>query len=205
MELNLSKTLLMSMNYYIRYFNDEVLVHTVEEALAFIRTIPGLAVTPQFESDFRQYAESSMPYPKRYKVRARVYFIVIKTTAATIEEFKQHGKNAEQPAEEVQDTPMIRYREQVKMRLADERPGWYEGMITFKRVVPARQTGKFDYCDTTFTARVKAHSAQECYDRIITYLQERNDIDRRSQFPSAKGKNFQFKYLGLKPLSELTV
>ena len=34
-----------------------------------------------------------------------------------------------------------------------------------------------------------------CYDRIIDYLIGR--VDKRSQFPSAKGKNFQFHFLGL--------
>ena len=55
------------MNIYIRYFNDEVLVQTVEDALDFISGIQGFVMTPQFEDDFRQYVESPMPYPKRYR------------------------------------------------------------------------------------------------------------------------------------------
>jgi len=34
----------------------------------------------------------------------------------------------------------------------------------------------------------------DCYNRIVEHLRER--VDPRSQFPSAKGKNFKFKYLG---------
>ena len=52
---------------------------------------------------------------------------------------------------------------------------------------------------------MQAYSAQDCYNRIIDYLQSREDIDPRSQFPSVKGKNFQYSYIGLKPLSELDV
>jgi hypothetical protein len=41
---------------------------------------------------------------------------------------------------------------------------------------------------------VKAASGQDCYERIVDYLRDR--VDERSQFPSAKGKNFRFTYLG---------
>ena len=75
------------MNLYIRYFEDEVVVTTVDAALDFIRSIQDFKVTPQFEAEFRDYAEGSIPFPKRYKVRPRVYFIVIKTQASTLEEF----------------------------------------------------------------------------------------------------------------------
>ena len=43
-------------------------------------------------------------------------------------------------------------------------------------------------------ARLKANSGMECYERIVEHLRER--VDERSQFPSAKGKNFKFRYLG---------
>jgi hypothetical protein len=56
-------------------------------------------------------------------------------------------------------------------------------------------TGKFQYRDTRFVARVKAESGIDCYNRIVEHLQER--VDERSQFPSAKGKNFKFTYLGM--------
>jgi hypothetical protein len=41
---------------------------------------------------------------------------------------------------------------------------------------------------------VKAESGLDCYERIVEHLRER--VDDRSQFPSAKGKNFKFRYLG---------
>ena len=191
------------MNLYLRYFDDECVVTSVDDALNFISAIPDFNMTPQFEADFRQYAEGPLPYPKRYKVRSRVYFIVIKTTAATIEEFKAHGKadEGEMAVSEETTTPAQstrRLKEQILSRLTDEKPGWYEGSIFFKRVVVVPETGKFDYKDTTFVARVKAHSPQDCYNRIIDHLRTRSDIDPRSQFPSVKGKNFKYTYLGMK-------
>lgn len=199
------------MNIYIRYFNDEVLVQTVEEALDFISGIQGFVLTPQFEDDFRQYIDSSMPYPKRYKVRARVYFIVIKTMAASLEEFKANGKGGGELPENypAADDPVhrdfLRPKDQIRLRLNDELPGWYEGEVNFKRVVINPQTGKFDYKDTSFIARLKARSAQDCYNRIIDHLRNRPDIDPRSQFPSPKGKNYRYTYLGFKPYAELEV
>lgn len=193
------------MNLYIRYFDDEVVVGGADEALDFIREhIQDFSVTPEFEKDFREYVEGTMPFPKRYKVRARVYFIVIKTLAATIEEFKANGKNAEAAGEEGKRAA-LRPKDQIQMRLNDELPGWYEGSILFKRVVINQETGKYDYRDTSFVAVVKAYSAMDCYNRIVDYLRSNENIDPRSQFPSPKGKNYQYTYLGLKPYSELNV
>jgi hypothetical protein len=82
----------------------------------------------------------------------------------------------------------------VLVRLNEECEGWYEGILEFKRVLLVPGTGKFQYRDTQFAARVKAMSGMDCYQRIVEHLRER--VDERSQFPSAKGKNFKFRYLG---------
>ena len=68
-------------------------------------------------------------------------------------------------------------------------------MIDFKRVVMVPATGKHEYHDTHFVAIVKALSGLDCYNRIVGHLQE--CVDQRSQFPSAKGKNFHFRYMGM--------
>lgn len=81
------------------------------------------------------------------------------------------------------------------VRLNEEQAGWYEGCLDFKRVVMVPATGKFEYRDTHFVANVKALSGLDCYNRIVDYLRQR--VDSRSQFPSAKGKNFTFRYLGM--------
>ena len=87
------------------------------------------------------------------------------------------------------------------LKLNEECVGWYEGSIDFKRVQLVPATGKFQYRDTHFVAQVKANSGIDCYNRIIEHLRQR--VDERSQFPSAKGKNFKFHYLGAaKPIAE---
>ena len=181
---------IVHMNLYLRYFDREILVPTVDEAIAFLSSIDEIGMNPVLEADIREYAAGDVFYPKRYKVRPRVYFIVIKTEAATMQDFKEkkaiHAGNASMGAK---PTPPA------LIRLNEERPGWYEGMIDFKRVLMVPGTGKFQYRDTQFVANVKAQSGMECYNRIIEHLRDR--VDERSQFPSAKGKNFKFRYLGL--------
>lgn len=180
------------MNLYLRYFDKETLVYNVDSAIEFLRSIEDIHMDEELENDVRTYATSDVFYPKRYKVRPRVYFIIIKTTAETMLDFKQKKAlhpNAPQPGMEKRDMAMT-----ALSRLAEQRLGWYEGSLDFKRVVLVPATGKYEYRDTRFVAQVKANSGQDCYDRIVEYLQER--VDRRSQFPSAKGKNFHFQYLG---------
>lgn len=179
------------MNLYIRFFDNEVLVSNVNEAINFLRSLPDVDVTPDMEADLREYAESDVMFPKRYKVRSHVYFIVIKTTAATMQDFKDkkalRGGSKQNDHFNDADNPVARLNEQ--------HPGWYEGEVNFKRVVLVPATGKHEYVDTKFVADCKANSAMDCYNRIIDFLRER--VDYRSQFPSAKGKNFQYKYLGM--------
>ena len=175
------------MNLYLRYFDNETLVHHVDEAIDFLRSIDEIGMTPELEADVRSYCDSDIYYPKRYKIRPRVYFIIIKTEANTMQDFKD--KKAVRPAESANGKAVP-----VLLTLNEPRYGWYEGSIMFKRVQQVPGTGKFQYRDTNFVARVKAASGIDCYNRIVAHLSER--VDRRSQFPSAKGKNFKFTFLG---------
>lgn len=179
------------MNLYLRYFDNETLVSNVDEAIDFLRSIQEIEVTPQLESDLREYAESDVMFPKRYKVRSHVYFIVIKTTAANMRDFKDKKavrSGGRQGFDKYgDDNPMV--------RLSEHRDGWYEAEVNFKRVVLVPETGKHEYRDTKFVADCKAESGIDCYNRVIDYLRSR--VDERSQFPSAKGKNFHVKYLGM--------
>jgi len=176
------------MNLYLRYFDRETLVSSVDEAIDFLRDIDEIGMNPVLEADIREYVAGDVFYPKRYKVRPRVYFIIIKTEAATMQDFKE--KKAVHLG--VQPIPKVA---SALVRLNEIRPGWYEGAIDFKRVLLVPGTGKFQYRDTQFVADVKAESGIDCYNRIVDYLRER--VDARSQFPSAKGKNFKFRYLGM--------
>ena len=182
------------MNLYLRYFDNETLVPDVDAAIEFLSELDEVGMTPELEADIREYAASDVLYPKRYKIRPRVYFIIIKTEAATMLDFKE--KRAVRTSE---GGKKDRAASPVMLKLNEEREGWYEGTIDFKRVLMVPGTGKFQYRDARFVAQVKAMSGLDCYNRIIDHLRQR--VDERSQFPSAKGKNFKFTYLGrVKPL-----
>ena len=75
------------MNLYLRYFDREVFVSNADQAIDFLKSIPEISVDADLEADIREYAASDVCYPKRYKVRPRVYFIVIKTAAANMQDF----------------------------------------------------------------------------------------------------------------------
>ena len=180
------------MSLYIRYFNKETLVKNVEEAIDFLASIDEISMNPVLEADIRDYVASDVFYPKRYKVRPRVYFIIIKTDAATMQDFKDKkavkGHGADEGQAKGGQTPPA------MQKLNEELPGWYEGTMDFKRVLLVPGTGKFQYRDTHFVAQVKANSPMDCYNRIVEHLRGR--VDERSQFPSAKGKNFKYRFLG---------
>lgn len=181
------------MNLYVRYFESEVLVHGIDEALDFLYSIAELGMNPKIEEEVRNYYNSDIYYPKRYKIRPKVYFILIKTTAETMEDFKNKkalNPTGAQPAANRKDNSVSNLA-----KLSEEHPGWYEATMDFKRVMLIPGTGKFEYRDTHVEYRCKAYSGLDCYNRVIGYLRER--VDERSQFPSAKGKNFKFKYLGM--------
>ena len=173
------------MNLYLRYFDREILVNSVDEAIAFLSEIDEIGMNHMLEADIRDYVASDVAYPKRYKIRPRVYFIIIKTEAATMQDFKE--KRAVRSEVAPKAAPAV-------LRLNEERFGWYEGVLDFKRVIMVPGTGKFQYRDTHFVVCCKAYSGQDCYNRIVDHLNQR--VDSRSQFPSAKGKNFKFTYLG---------
>lgn len=178
------------MNLYLRYFDREILVTNVDDAISFLASIDEIGMNPILESDVRDYVASDVFYPKRYKIRPRVYFIIIKTEAATMADFK--NKKA---LHSVSPSERDRVGSPILVKLNEELFGWYEGEVDFKRVLQVPGTGKFQYRDTRFVARCKASSGIDCYNRIIDHLRQR--VDSRSQFPSAKGKNFRFRYLGL--------
>ncbi|MBQ7511963.1 MAG: hypothetical protein IJ155_10035 [Prevotella sp.] len=177
------------MNLYLRYFDREILVNKVDDAIAFLAGIEEIGMNPVLEKDIRDYAASDVLYPKRYKVRPRIYFIVIKTEAATMQDFK------DKKAVHTGETATGKSASPSAVRLNVERYGWYEGTMDFKRVQQVPGTGKFQYRDIHFVARLKANSGQDCYNRMVEHLSQR--VDHRSQFPSVKGKNFKFEYLGM--------
>lgn len=179
------------MNIYLRYFNKETLVSSVTDAIDFLQGIPDIDVDEFLTQDIKTFVDSNNMYPKRYKVRGHSYFILIKTTAQTLAEFKDKGAATREASENARAQ-----REARQEFFTAKKAGWYEGKLLFKRVIAIPQTQKFQYMDTTFVARVHTDSVQECYNAIVNHLRTRNDVDPRSQFPSIKGRNFECRYLG---------
>lgn len=180
------------MNIYARYFDHENVFHSGEEVVDFLININDFRMTPQLSNEIISYAESTMPYPKRIKVKNNIYFILIKTTANDLPEFKANRKDHELSG----INPEVARKEAIMDELRTEKAGWYRGEIRFKRVIIIPTTSKCQYNDTTFKAYVYANSPIDCYNLIIDHLKNRQDIDARSQFPSAKGANFIYEYLG---------
>lgn len=179
------------MNLYLRYFNKEILVRSADEAIDFLAGISEISMNPELESNIREYVNSDVVYPKRYKVRPRVYFIIIKTEAQNMQDFKD-----KKALHSTDDANQEKAHQTGKPALAlnETRPGWYEGTMDFKRVQMVPGTNKFQYRDAHFVAQLKAESPMDCYNRIVEHLRQR--VDERSQFPSAKGKNFKYLFLG---------
>lgn len=177
------------MNIYLRYFDTEILVSSLEEAFDFLQSLPDIDLDEYLRKDIAQFVESDAVFPKRYKVSGRNYFIVIKTTANTMEEFKLKGSVAREAA--------LENKIRAKCEAEEIVPGWYEANIIFNRVVPIPQTQKFQYIETDFSARVKALSRLDCYNKVIDHLRTRQDVDPRCQFPSFKSRNFDCAYIGL--------
>ena len=176
------------MNLYIRFFDEETLVYSVEEALAFLAALGDVEVNDSIRLELEKFMSSSAMYPKHIKVSQRSFFIAIKTTASTMEEFKAKGAKDNKLEKVAQKEAIVSHNKAM--------PGWYEAKVTFKRVLLNPETQKSAYADTPFVCKVWANSAQECYDKVLEHLRGRQDVDPRSQFPSIKSPNFEFSFLG---------
>lgn len=180
------------MNLYLRYFDNEVLATNIDEALDFLASQKDINVDDFLANDLQTYYNGTMPYPKRYKVRGKNYFIAIKTPSKTMAEFKERGAQPRTVKEEAQHR-----KEDEAAALKQFKPGWYSAGMFFRRVVQMPSDGKCRYFDTDFRVKLKATSIQDCYDRICEHLRNRFDVDSRSQLPSIKGRNFSCQYLGM--------
>ena len=176
------------MNLYIRFFDDETLVHSVEEALSFLSSLDDVELNDEITTELQKFMNSSAMYPKHIKVSGRAFFIVIKTTASTMEEFKAKGAGVDKLEKVAQKEAGVQY--------SKTQPGWYRAKVVFKRIVSVPELQKCRHIDTPFVCEIKADSVQDCYDKVLSYLRGRQDIDPRSQYPSIKSTNFEWSYLG---------
>ena len=184
------------MNIYVRYFDQETVASSFEELINFLSSIPEINVTAELLDNVKAYIDSPLPYPKRYKLRPRVYFILIKTTAKTILEFK-NNRNKEENEDHTQQTYATpNYKEERLSKLTDVNTGWYKTSLNIKRMVFIHEIQKFQYQDNIIKAYINAESPLECYNRLVEYIGTRNDIDPRTQIPSAKSESFKYHYVG---------
>ena len=183
------------MNLYVRYFDHECLAKSVEEAIDFLRSIPEIKVESNAASRITTFLNSSNLYPFRLKVSYSNYVLFLKTEAENLEQFKEEeALRKEQKAERI--TTMAERKKTILDALNEEKVGWWEAALTFKRVLTIPETGKCKYVDTPFRVRLRALSAMDAYNRIINHLKNRPEIDPRSQFPSAKSDKFEYQFIG---------
>ena len=183
------------MNLYVRYFDHECLAKSVEEAIDFLRSIPEIKVESNAASRITTFLNSSNLYPFRLKVSYSNYVLFLKTEAENLEQFKEEeAMRKEQKAERI--TTMAERKKTILDALNEEKVGWWEAALTFKRVLTIPDTGKCNYVDTPFRVRLRALSAMDAYNRIINHLKNRPEVDPRSQFPSAKSDKFEYQFIG---------
>ena len=183
------------MNLYVRYFDHEYLAKSVEDALAFLQSIEEIKVESNAASRITTFLNSSNLYPFRLKVSYSNYVLFLKTEAETLEQFKEEeALRKEQKQERV--SSMAERKKSILDALNEEKIGWWEAGLTFKRVLTIPETGKCKYVDTPFRVRLKAFSAMDAYNRIIDHLKSRPEIDPRSQVPSAKSDKFEYQFIG---------
>ena len=191
------------MNLYIRYFDHEFLAKTVDEAISFVTSIDEIKLESNAAVRISTFLNSSNLYPFRLKVSYSNYVLFLKTEAETLEQFKEEEAiRKEQKSDRI--CTMADRKKSIIDALNEEKIGWWDACLLFKRVITMPETGKCKYADTRFRVKLKANSAMDAYNRIIAHLQNRPDVDTRSQFPSAKSANFEYTYLGENHAEEIT-
>lgn len=182
------------MNLYVRYFDNETLATNIDEVVSFLNSISEISVDDNIIGRIINFAESDGIYPFRLKVSYSNYVLFLKTDAKDLEEFKILEKQRKE--QRADGRMLMSERKKTILDILNEpRSGWYDATIYFKRVIQNPETGKCKYVDTRFRVRLLAESAMHCYERIIDHLQNRQDVDPRSQFPSAKSSNFEYVFL----------
>lgn len=184
-------------NLYIRYFDREAVVTSVDEAMDFLCSIREIKIETNVADRISAFLESGNMYPFRLKVSYSNYVLFLKTDANSLDEFREieEMRRSQKIDEHSRPMSIAEKKKSIMDELKTINPGWYEGSLLFKRVVMVPETGKFEYQDTRFTVRCLAECALECYERMIDNLKCRRDVDQRSQFPSAKSSNFSYKFL----------
>ncbi len=167
------------MNYYARYFDSESVLNTPNELVNFIASIPQITMTDELSAAILKFCEDKTSFPRHFRLPNKHTFIVIKTNASSLDEFKTVGANGG-----VQNT-------EAKNSAMDElRPGKYRVSMTFRRAVVTPESRKCLFVDELFEVEMLAQSQRQCYEVVLEHLKNHPDLDARSQFPSIRSDNF---------------
>ncbi len=186
------------MNVFVRYFDHETLAKNMDEIVAFLNSLEEVRYDEEDLKHIDEYLQSSNTFPFRLKVSFSNYILFLKTEANNMDGFRLIEQQR-QAQRALGISPAAEKKRNLLEFLNEEHVGWYDAQIVFKRVVQVPGTNKFQYQDAPFHARLKATSGMHCYTRITEHLRNRQDVDSRSQFPSAKSNNFTFEFLGENP------
>ena len=185
------------MNLYVRYFDHETLATNMDEVVNFLNSINEIKVDDSVVSRIMSFVETEGEYPFRLKVSYSNYVLFLKTEAKDLNEFKYLEKLRKE--QRLDGRMLMSERKRTQLEILNEpHIGWYDASLTFKRVVQNPETGTCKYVDTRFRVRLIAESAMHCYNRIVEHLKNRQDVDHRSQFPSAKSNSFEYDFLNAK-------
>lgn len=177
---------LFFMNYYVRYFDSEGVLPTPQDLVKFVSAIPQILMTEELSDAIYKFCEDKTSFPRHFRLPNKNTFIVIKTTASSLDEFKLRGANGG-----VVPSDVIKDEKEQKRTPADEIcPGVYEVNIGFRRAIVNPETHKCSFVEESFVAEMQAQSQRHCYDAVLDYLKNHPDIDPRSQYPSIRSSNF---------------
>ena len=177
------------MNYYVRYFETEGVFPTPQALVEFVANIPQITMTDELADGIYGFCEDKTSFPRHFRLPNKNTFIVIKTTASTLEEFKERGASA--------NSANAAEQKEVKLSPADEiHPGRYNVKMVFRRAIVNPDTRKCSFVEETFEVEMLAQSQRQCFDVVIDYLKNHPDVDSRSQYPSIRSSNFQATLVG---------
>lgn len=157
----------------------------MKETFDFLGGLQDIEIDADCLSQVEEYFTTDQKGMRKFFMPNHKTFIVIKTTADTLEEFKKNNQKNEASAK----TP-------TQKALDTEQVGWYDCSMTISRMLTNPETGKSFYYLDTMKAKVYANTAHEAYNKMVKHVHDNPEIDSRSQIPAAANKNFQYTFIG---------
>lgn len=172
----------MHMNYYARYFDSEGVFPSPQALVDFISSIPQISMTEELSEAILSFCADKTSFPRHFRLPNKNTFIVIKTNASSLDEFKTRGANGGVIPNENKES---------KVTSADEiRPGIYNVQMIFRRAIVNPETRKCSFVEDNFEVEMLAQSQRQCFEVVLEHLKNHPDVDPRSQYPSIRSSNF---------------